>query len=238
MGFSEQTGQAIKFNAFFTAAKRGRTGMVTAGTVTVNVWDPTGRQIVTNVRPAETGGGWYNYILASTATVTPGEYQAVFTTTDTACDMLDIPDIWSVGRTWVANVDQPISTRSTLSAAGVWTYATRNLTDYGNLIASIWSNASRTLTDFNFQVVVGANTDKTGYQLAANGLDIIPITDPGAVANMNSFPKLIVALWRYFYRQTTATLSQLRTYKDDNTTVNVTMPLTNDGTTQTKGSGV
>lgn len=237
MGFSEQTGRPIRFSAFFTAAKRGRTGLVAAGAITVDVYAPAG-QVVVNAVPVEVGGGWYSYTLAGTATGTAGEYQAVFKTGDTTCDMLDVPDIWSIGRVWVNNVDQPVSSRSDLTAAGVWSAPGRSLTDHGALVGDIWANANRTLTAFGFQVVVGVNTDKVGYQLSPAGLDLIPVADPGPIGSMNTFPKLLVALWRYFYKQTTANLNQLKTYKDDNVTVNVTMPLANDGTTQTKGSGI
>jgi hypothetical protein len=45
-----------------------------------------------------------------------------------------------------ANIDAAISTRSTLTAAQVWSYTLRSLTTFGSLIADLWSYAWRTLT--------------------------------------------------------------------------------------------
>ena len=44
------------------------------------------------------------------------------------------------------NIDAAVSTRSSHSAADVWTSATRTLTSFGTLISDIWSNVTRTLT--------------------------------------------------------------------------------------------
>ena len=43
-------------------------------------------------------------------------------------------------------LDAAVSTRSTLTAQGVWEYATRTLTSFGTLIADLWAHATRTLT--------------------------------------------------------------------------------------------
>jgi hypothetical protein len=83
-------------------------------------------------------------------------------------------------------------------------------------------------------------SNTTGYTLAANGLDAIVVSDPGGIANMTTLPKMIVALWRYFFKKTTLNRSTgaLNTYADDNATIDVTMTTTDDGTTQTKGAGM
>ena len=47
---------------------------------------------------------------------------------------------------------------------------------------------------------------------------------------------MIVGLWRWFYKKTTLTSSQLKTYQDDASTVNGTATVSDDGTTQTKGA--
>ena len=64
------------------------------------------------------------------------------------------------------------------------------------------------------------------------------VADPEEVSNHTTLSKLIVATYRYFYRKTTATATQLKTYQDDGTTVNVTMAVSNDGTTAIKGTAV
>lgn len=85
-------------------------------------------------------------------------------------------------------------------------------------------------------VTVGTNSDKTGYVLAAAGLDAISVVDPGAPANATTLPRMIVALWRRFFKKSTLTATQLATYADDGTTVNSTQPVSDDGTTQMQGA--
>ncbi len=432
----EQLSQSIKFTAFLRTASSGfgKTGLVTATAITVDVYNPAGTHIITAVTPSEVGDGWYSYTLSSSLTTIAGEYLAVFKTTDVTCFPQHVEDRWLVGRPWVEKLDQSISSRSTLAASGVWGYANRNLTDYGlsladpsvtptvsatgggttggllqagdyylkytftnaagetkasasssqftiasgniplvtlpslpvgatginiylttpygpigtetlyksgvvtttttlatahassvinnvnitnggsgytsaptitfvggsgsgatatagisgnqlvlitvtaqgsgytippavsivggggsgalataqtittqptapnvnttsTLVTDIWTATSRTLSSFGFNVTVGSNSDKTGYKLAADGLDAISVADPGVIANHTTLSKMIVALWRYYYKKTAATANQLKTYANDNTTVNVTMALTNDGTTQTKAAG-
>jgi hypothetical protein len=81
--------------------------------------------------------------------------------------------------------------------------------------------------------------NKSGFILAANGLDQISVADPGGVSGMTTLPKMLVGLWRYFFKKTTLSRSSgnLVTYQDDGSTANVTMLTTDDGTTQTKGAG-
>jgi len=74
-----------------------------------------------------------------------------------------IQDLWSVGvdtltsfgsigKLIVDNLDAQVSTRGTsnLTAADVWSAATRSLTDYSTstISAAVWSNAARTLTNY------------------------------------------------------------------------------------------
>jgi hypothetical protein len=44
------------------------------------------------------------------------------------------------------NLDASVSSRSTLTAADVWSYTTRTLTSFGTLVSDIWSYVTRTLT--------------------------------------------------------------------------------------------
>lgn len=48
----------------------------------------------------------------------------------------------------VSNLDVAVSTRSSHSAADVWSVATRTLTSFGTLVSDIWSHTTRTLTSF------------------------------------------------------------------------------------------
>lgn len=54
-----------------------------------------------------------------------------------------------------ANVDAAISSRSSHSAADVWTNPTRTLSSFGTLVADIWSYSTRTLTAFSAALALG-----------------------------------------------------------------------------------
>lgn len=69
--------------------------------------------------------------------------------------------------TKLANLDATVSSRSTLTAQGVWEYATRTLSGFGTLVSDIWSAATRTLSAFGFNVTASSVTDKTGYSLTS-----------------------------------------------------------------------
>ena len=122
----EQVSTSVKFLAFFTASKTGKTGL----TVTVDLYDPSGTQIVTGGSATAIGGGLYSYTL-STNNSAEGEYAAIFKTTDTTVDSQHIPSLWVLGRAGVENLDAAVSTRSTLTAAQVNTEADTALADVG-----------------------------------------------------------------------------------------------------------
>jgi len=75
--------------------------------------------------------------------------------------------------------------------------------------------------------------DKTGYKLAADGLDVITATRP--VGKATTFPQMLVQLFYRFFGKTTQTSSQLKTYAADGTTVVTTQSVSDDGTTETQG---
>jgi hypothetical protein len=76
-------------------------------------------------------------------------------------------------------------------------------------------------------------TSSLPAHLVPTGLDAIAVSDPGGVANMNTLPKLVVALWRRFYKKTTQDAAAFTTYADNGTTVNTTQTTTDNGTIQT-----
>ena len=76
--------------------------------------------------------------------------------------------------------------------------------------------------------------DKTGYSLAATGLDLITVANPTTVAS--TFPEMLVQVWRALFKKATLTSSQLITYRDDGTTVVTTQAVSDNGTTQTQGA--
>jgi hypothetical protein len=101
----EQVGNAVKFVAFFTSARQGKSGL----TVTIDVYNPAGTLVVTAGSATEVGGGLYSYTLASGSVTTEGEYLAVFKTTDTTVDAQHIPALWVVGRAGVEHLDADIA---------------------------------------------------------------------------------------------------------------------------------
>lgn len=108
---------------------------------------------------------------------------------------------------------------------------------YSNLDATISSRstyAGGAVASVTAAVTVGTNNDKTGYKLASDGLDSISTTAPSGVAS--NFREMMVQVWRRFFRKTTKTSSQIKTYADDGTTVTTTQAISNDGTTQTQGA--
>jgi hypothetical protein len=107
----EQVSNSVKFLAFYTASKQGKTGL----TVTIDIYDPSGSQIVTGGSATALGGGLYAYTL-STNNSAEGEYAAIFKTSDTTVDSQHIPSLWVLGRAGVENLDAATSTRLASSA--------------------------------------------------------------------------------------------------------------------------
>ena len=102
----EQVSNSVKFLAFYTASKQGKTGL----TVTVDIYAPDGSQIVTAGSATALGGGLYAYTLSSSNS-SAGEYAAIFKTTDATVDAQHIPSLWVLGRAGVENLDAATSTR-------------------------------------------------------------------------------------------------------------------------------
>jgi hypothetical protein len=107
----EQVSNSVKFLAFYTASKQGKTGL----TVTIDIYDPSGSQIVIGGSATAIGGGLYSYTL-STNNSAEGEYAAVFKTTDSTVDSQHIPSLWVLGRAGVENLDTATSSRLAGSA--------------------------------------------------------------------------------------------------------------------------
>jgi hypothetical protein len=102
----EQVSTSVKFLAFFTASKTGKSGL----TVTIDIYNPSGTQIVTAGSATALGGGLYSYTL-STDNSSEGESAAIFKTTDATVDAQHIPSLWVLGRAGVENLDAATSTR-------------------------------------------------------------------------------------------------------------------------------
>ena len=111
----EQTGNAIKFYAFFVASKAGKSGLTPTVYVARN-----GSAIVTAGNATEVDAtnlpGLYSYELAGASVTVEGEYVAVFRTADSTVDAQHIPSLWIVGRAGVENLDATISSRLAAAA--------------------------------------------------------------------------------------------------------------------------
>jgi hypothetical protein len=117
----EQVSTSVKFLAFFTASKTGKTGL----TVTIDIYNPSGTQIVTAGSATALGGGLYAYTL-STDNFSEGEYAAIFKTTDSTVDAQHIPSLWVLGRAGVENLDATTSSR--LASSGYTAPANSDIT--------------------------------------------------------------------------------------------------------------
>lgn len=90
-----------------------------------------------------------------------------------------------------------------------------------------------------FPTTVASTTNITaasGVALSAAGLDSIAVTDPGAPASHTTLAKMLVAVWRALWKKDTLTATQWKRYADDGSTVNATSTVSDDNTTQTRGS--
>jgi len=79
-----------------------------------------------------------------------------------------------------------------------------------------------------------AVTDKTGFKLASDGLDLISTTAPTGVAS--NFREMLVQVWRRFFKKADKTATQIRTYADDGIAVATTQTISETETTETQGA--
>ena len=90
------------------------------------------------------------------------------------------------------------------------------------------------LADTGTDGVVVATASKTGYALSATGLDTIATTAPTGVAS--TFREMMVQVWRRFFKKSTLTATELKTYADNGTSVLTTQSVSDDETTETQGA--
>lgn len=90
------------------------------------------------------------------------------------------------------------------------------------------------LDDTGTSGVVVAAASKTGYALGAAGLDSISTTAPAGVAS--NFREMIVQTWRRWFKKTTATTTQVKTYADNGTDVLTTQTVSDSSGTETLGA--
>jgi hypothetical protein len=66
-------------------------------------------------------------------------------------------------------------------------------------------------------------------RLTGDGLDAIPITDPGGPAQHSTLPRLIVAVYRWFYAKIDQLPDSIVTYANDDVTPNTTQTYSDNG---------
>jgi hypothetical protein len=167
----EQVSNPVKFVAFFTANKTGTTGL----TVTVDIYNPSGSQIVTGGSATAIGGGLYSYTL-STNNSAEGEYAAIFKTTDSNVDSQHIPSLWVLGRAGVENLDAATSTRLASSGytapsaaptvAAIRAEMDSNSTKLANLDATVSSRLAPSGTLATVTTLTNAPTVPTAAAIA------------------------------------------------------------------------
>lgn len=77
-------------------------------------------------------------------------------------------------------------------------------------------------------------SDKTGFKLASDGLDSLPVTGPTGVAA--TIREMIVQLWRRYFKRVTRNSTQIKTYADNGTTVITTQAYTASSTDDDVGA--
>jgi hypothetical protein len=136
--------------------------------------------------------------------------------------------VGSVAGLNAANLDVAVSTRAATGEAAAAVGTLNDFNPASDVVASV-----TTVGTVTNPVTAGTVSDKTGYALAATGLDSITATTPTGVAT--TFPQKLVQLWHRFFGKVTMTATQLKTYDDAGTGVLTTQTTSDDGTTQTQG---
>jgi hypothetical protein len=178
----EQVSTSVKFLAFFTASKQGKTGL----TVTIDIYAPSGSQIVTGGSATAVGGGLYAYTL-STNNSSEGEYAAIFKTSDTTVDSQHIPSLWVLGRAGVENLDSSVSSRSTLTAEQVSVEAAGALVDVGlntTITNRIDADISSRLAGSAY--TAPANSDVAGIKAKTDGLNVDRVNNTATLSHLGN----------------------------------------------------
>jgi hypothetical protein len=176
----EQVSTSVKFLAFFTASKQGKTGL----TVTIDIYNPSGTQIVTAASATAIGGGLYSYVL-STNNSAEGEYAAIFKTSDTTVDSQHIPSLWVLGRAGVENLDASVSSRATPSQVSV--EAAGALVDVGlntTVTNRIDANISSRLAGSAY--TAPANSDVAAIKAKTDGLNLDRVNNTATLSHLGN----------------------------------------------------
>lgn len=186
----------------FTESKLGKTGL----TVVCNLWRVTlssaaVSQVVTDGACTEVGGGIYFYKHASTAGAAY-YYFGTLKTATTSVDSRELPAMEITGIPFVERIDVASSTINTAVSdladqVDTWFADT---TPILNKVDSTLVLDTGSVYQFTANALeLGTGADKTGYKLAADGLDLITASAPTGVAN--TFPKMLVQMWWRMFKK-------------------------------------
>ena len=144
IGNTGSIGKLLKDNIDAAISSRGTSNLTAA-----DVWNSVTRTLTSNA----------NFNDPDSATIAAAVWAEATRELTSYGNDITAQDIWNIlsanlttdgtiGKQLAANVDAAVSTRSTLTAANVWEYANRSLTDFGTLVTDIWSYSTRSLTTF------------------------------------------------------------------------------------------
>ncbi|MFA4972099.1 MAG: hypothetical protein WC683_05765 [bacterium] len=114
-------------------------------------------------------------------------------------------------------------------------FSTHSAADVKTAIEAAGSSIASILADTGTDGVVVAAASKTGYTLAAAGLDSVDTTEPANYASMN-FAERLDFVFRYLTQKKTLTATQKILKKADGTTTALTWPVSDDDTTETENA--
>ncbi|MDP2704449.1 MAG: DUF1080 domain-containing protein [bacterium] len=144
IGDTGSIGKLLKDNIDTAVSSRGTSNLTAA-----DVWNSVTRTLTSNA----------NFNDPDSATIAAAVWANATRELTNYGNNITAQDVWNIlssnlttsgtiGNQLAANVDAAVSTRSTLTAAAVWGYTDRTLTDFGTLVADIWSYSTRSLTTF------------------------------------------------------------------------------------------
>jgi len=169
IGNTGSIGTLLKDNINATISSRGTSNLTAA-----DVWNSVTRTLTSNA----------NFNDPDSATIAVAVWSEATRELTNYGNDITAQDIWnilsanlttngSIGKQLAANVDVAVSTRSTLTAAGVWGYTNRTLTDFGTLVADIWNYSTRSLTTFGTLVAdIWSNPTRTLSAFGSLAADI------------------------------------------------------------------
>jgi len=117
-----------------------------------------------------------------------------------------------------------------LAAAG---YASPTNITAGTITTA--TNVTNLVTANVTQIAGAAALDAlNAVKLASDGLDAVSISAPTGVAN--DFREMMIQVWRRLFAKHTLTVSELKTFADNESTVLTTQTVSDDGATQEIGA--